>query len=92
MIQFLLAAPRSGSGKTTMTCALLMALKRRGCAPCAFKSGPDYIDPMFHRAVLGVESRSLDLFFLCARDGARPLREGCRRTRCGGVRGGHGLL
>ena len=51
MIQFLLAAPRSGSGKTTMTCALLMALKRRGCAPCAFKSGPDYIDPMFHRAV-----------------------------------------
>lgn len=63
MIQFQLAAPRSGSGKTTMTCALLMALKRRGCAPCAFKSGPDYIDPMFHRAVLGVESRSLDLFF-----------------------------
>ena len=40
-----------------------MALKRRGCAPCAFKSGPDYIDPMFHRAVLGVESRNLDLFF-----------------------------
>ena len=63
MIQFLLAAPRSGSGKTTMTCALLMALKRRGCAPCAFKSGPDYIDPMFHRAVLGVESCNLDLFF-----------------------------
>ena len=63
MIQFLLAAPRSGSGKTTMTCALLMALKRRGCAPCAFKSGPDYIDPMFHRAVMGVESRNLDLFF-----------------------------
>ena len=63
MIQFLLAAPRSGSGKTTMTCALLMALKRRGHAPCAFKNGPDYIDPMFHRAVLGVESRNLDLFF-----------------------------
>ena len=63
MIQFLLAAPRSGSGKTTMTCALLMALKRRGCEPCAFKNGPDYIDPMFHRAVLGVESRNLDLFF-----------------------------
>ena len=52
MIQFLLAAPRSGSGKTTMTCALLMALKRRGCAPCAFKSGPDYIDPMFSAATV----------------------------------------
>ena len=38
MIQFLLAAPRSGSGKTTMTCALLMALKRRGSEPCAFRS------------------------------------------------------
>ena len=63
MIQFLLAAPRSGSGKTTMTCALLAALKNRGYAPCAFKCGPDYIDPMFHRAVLGVESRNLDLFF-----------------------------
>lgn len=75
MIQFLLAAPRSGSGKTTMTCALLMALKRRGCAPCAFKSGPDYIDPMFHRAVLGVESRNLDLFF-SAPETVRTLREG----------------
>ena len=63
MIQFLLAAPASGSGKTTMACALLASLKRQGLTPCAFKSGPDYIDPMFHRAVLGVESRNLDLFF-----------------------------
>ena len=39
MIQFLLAAPRSGSGKTTMTCALLMALKRRGCAPAPLRAG-----------------------------------------------------
>ena len=63
MIQFLVAAPCSGSGKTTLTCALLAALKRRGQDPCSFKSGPDYIDPMFHRAVLGVESHNLDLFF-----------------------------
>ncbi len=63
MIQFLVAAPCSGSGKTTLTCALLAALKRRGQDLCSFKSGPDYIDPMFHRAVLGVESHNLDLFF-----------------------------
>ena len=63
MLQLVLAAPRSGSGKTTAACALLAALTARGLTPCAFKSGPDYIDPMFHRAVLGVESHNLDLFF-----------------------------
>lgn len=63
MLQLVLAAPRSGSGKTTAACALLAALQARGEYPCAFKSGPDYIDPMFHRSVLGVESHNLDLFF-----------------------------
>lgn len=65
MIECMLAAPASGSGKTAMTCALLAALEKRGLSPCAFKCGPDYIDPMFHRSVLGVESHNLDLFF-CA--------------------------
>ena len=59
----LIAAPASNSGKTVVTCALLRALRARGLEPCAFKCGPDYIDPMFHRAVLGVESHNLDLFF-----------------------------
>ena len=58
MLQMLIAAPNSGSGKTTVTIALLAALKARGLNPCAFKSGPDYIDPMFHRSVLGVESHN----------------------------------
>lgn len=62
MIQLMIAAPRSGGGKTTATCALLRSIQRRGLTPCAFKVGPDYIDPMFHRAVMGVESRNLDLF------------------------------
>lgn len=45
-----------------MTCALLAALKQQGIAPVAFKCGPDYIDPMFHRSVLGIRSHNLDLF------------------------------
>ena len=63
MIEFLVAAPNSGAGKTTMVCALLGALKLQGETPCAFKCGPDYIDPMFHRSVLGIDSFNLDLFF-----------------------------
>ena len=72
MMQFVIAAPRSGGGKTTITCALLAALKKRGMDPCAFKSGPDYIDPMFHRSVLGVESHNLDLY-LSAKNTVREL-------------------
>ena len=90
MIQFLLAAPRSGSGKTTMTCALLMALKRRGCAPCAFKSGPDYIDPMFTGPCWGWRAAARPLF-LCARD-VRTFYARVPPATVRRVRGGHGLL
>lgn len=60
--RLLVAAPNSGSGKTTVVCALLQALKKRGLSLTAFKSGPDYIDPMFHRRVLDTPSYNLDLF------------------------------
>ena len=72
MMQFLIAAPSSGSGKTTVACAVLAALKKRGADPCAFKSGPDYIDPMFHRSALQVDSHNLDLF-LSNRDMVRAI-------------------
>ena len=61
--RILLAGTHSGVGKTTVTCALLRALQKRGKKPSAFKCGPDYIDPMFHREVLGVDSGNLDSFF-----------------------------
>ena len=59
----MIAAPKSGSGKTTVTCGLLWALKERGLNPVSFKCGPDYIDPMFHKTVLDISSKNLDTFF-----------------------------
>ena len=55
--RILIGATGSGSGKTTITCALLEILKRQGKKVQAFKCGPDYIDPMFHKTVLGISSR-----------------------------------
>ena len=60
---FLLSAVSSNSGKTAAACGLMSAFKQKGKRVCACKCGPDYIDPMFHREVLGVDSKNLDLFF-----------------------------
>jgi cobyrinic acid a,c-diamide synthase len=56
----IVAGERSGVGKTTVTLALLSALKRRDVSVQSFKVGPDYIDPMFHRYVTGRACRNLD--------------------------------
>lgn len=61
--RIMIAAPKSGSGKTTITCALLQALREKGENVVSYKCGPDYIDPMFHQKVLEVPSKNLDTFF-----------------------------
>lgn len=61
--RFMIAAPKSGSGKTMITCALLQLLKDSGKNVLSYKCGPDYIDPMFHKKMLGVPSKNLDTFF-----------------------------
>ncbi len=57
---FMIAAPASGSGKTTVTLGLLRVLKRRGVALAPAKAGPDYIDPAYHKAASGADCFNLD--------------------------------
>ena len=78
----LLAAPSSGSGKTVVTLGLLGMLKKRGVRLAAFKCGPDFIDPMFHRRILEVESCNLDSFFLPPKK-VRALAERTLREHAG---------
>ena len=69
----MLSAMMSGSGKTVMTTAILLALRRRGQNLISFKCGPDYIDPMYHTRVLGIPCRNLDLFLMGSRAVAEEL-------------------
>lgn len=67
----MISAMSSGSGKTVVTCGLLALLKKRGYHVRSVKCGPDYIDPMFHSRVLGVEGENADLFLM----GEKRVRE-----------------
>lgn len=85
--RILIAAPGSGSGKTLLTCALLRILGRKGIRAAAFKCGPDFIDPMFHKKVLGTPSRNLDLYLAGEEGVRRSFAAGCTGAQIAVIEG-----
>lgn len=70
--RIMIAGTGSGCGKTTVTCGILKALINRKLKTAAFKCGPDYIDPMFHTEITGIQARNLDTF-LCGENEVKYL-------------------
>lgn len=66
--RFVIAAPKSNAGKTTVSLGILRLLKRKGWDVQPFKSGPDYIDPKFHEIAAGKQGVNLDGFMMSDKD------------------------
>jgi len=89
---FIVAAPSSGCGKTTVTLGLLAALKQRGLTVAPFKVGPDFIDPGHHAAACGRVSRNLD-GWMCGERAVRDIyARGCAGADLAVVEGVMGLF
>lgn len=87
MNRVLFAAPKSGSGKTLITCGIMQAFINQGKKVSAFKCGPDYIDPMFHSKIVGVKSGNLDTFFCDENTVKYLLNEGSQQSDIAVVEG-----
>ncbi|MFF8732097.1 cobyrinate a,c-diamide synthase [Streptomyces sp. NPDC015171] len=88
--RLVIAAPSSGSGKTTVATGLMAAFAARGLAVSPHKVGPDYIDPGYHALATGRPGRNLDAY-LCGPDLIAPLflhgARGCDLAVVEGVMG-----
>src|ERR1700749_872374 len=90
--RLVIAAPASGSGKTTVGCGLMAALRARGLAVSGHQVGPDYIDPGYHALATGRPPRNLDPF-LCGEDQIAPLfRHGAAGAQVAVIEGVMGLF
>jgi cobyrinic acid a,c-diamide synthase len=89
---FLIAGTHSGCGKTTISLALMAALRRRRMVVQPFKVGPDFIDPGFHTQVTGLSSRNLDGWMLSRQYNEALFQKLLSRADVGVVEGVMGLF